>query len=167
MSKGKNVRSYGPGLVELLNVKDPKGAVKSDPSATGGTGYIDDIKKIVDMREKYYLMPRMNCTTKDRHDVTVEGLCFYEIYDPIKGVLNCMAGDVDLFIRERAKILLNNAIETHTLDQILKQKAQLQEKMKEEGMREMLRYGTRYTRILIKDIRINKSEYYGNLNLKK
>ena len=160
------MQAYGPGYVELLNVRNatnqqPKAGANANPN-----DFIDDIKKVVDMREKCYLIPNQNCTTKDRHDVTVAGLCFYEIYDPIKGVVACTQGDVDTFIQNRAKTLLNNAIETHTLDQILKQTPLLQEKMKEDGLKEMIRYGTRYTRILIKDIRINKSEHYGKfLNL--
>jgi len=155
------VQAYGPGYIELLNVKNAPGLQPAAAAPANSLDFIDDIKKVVDMREKCYLIPNQNCTTKDRHDVTVAGLCFYEIYDPIKGVVACTQGDVDRFIQNRAKTLLNNAIETHTLDQILKQKQLLQERMKEEGMREMLRYGTRYTRILIKDIRINKSEHYG------
>ena len=155
------MQAYGPGYIELLNVKNAPGLQPAAAAPANSLDFIDDIKKVVDMREKCYLIPNQNCTTKDRHDVTVAGLCFYEIYDPIKGVVACTQGDVDRFIQNRAKTLLNNAIETHTLDQILKQKQLLQEGMKEEGMREMLRYGTRYTRILIKDIRINKSEHYG------
>ena len=118
--KGKNVKCYGPGYIELLKVRDPK----------TDAPYIDDIKKIVDKREKCYLMPMIQCTTKDRIELDVEGLCFYEIYDPIKGVLNCEGSDVDLFIQSRAQSLLRDAIETHTLQQIMQEKQQLQNKMR-------------------------------------
>ncbi len=75
-------------------------------------------------------MPIMACTTKDRIEVSVEGLCFYEIYDAIKGVLNCVNGNVDAFIQARAVSLLRDAIETHKLEEILRNKQQLQTKMK-------------------------------------
>ena len=94
------------------------------------------------------------------------GLAYYEIYDPIKGVVECQGADVDLFIQSEATKLLNDAIEKHTLDQILKQKQQLQDNMKRDGLAKMLRYGTRFTRILIKDIRINKSEHFGKIKIK-
>ena len=46
------------------------------------------------------------------------------------------------------------------------QKQQLQDNMKRDGLAKMLRYGTRFTRILIKDIRINKSEHFGKIKIK-
>jgi regulator of protease activity HflC (stomatin/prohibitin superfamily) len=155
--------------LDVVNTQQPTPVANTQPQppiTKVGSG-IDKILKVVDMREKCYLIPSQNCTTKDRHDITVVGLAYYEIYDPIKGVVECQGADVDLFIQSEATKLLNDAIEKHTLDQILKQKQQLQDNMKRDGLAKMLRYGTRFTRILIKDIRINKSEHFGKLLLLK
>ena len=144
--------------MDVVNTQQPSPVANTQPQppiTKVGSG-IDKILKVVDMREKCYLIPSQNCTTKDRHDITVVGLAYYEIYDPIKGVVECQGADVD-----------NDAIEKHTLDQILKQKQQLQDNMKRDGLAKMLRYGTRFTRILRTDIRINKSELFGKLLLLK
>ena len=81
------------------------------------------------MREKFFVMERKQMRTRDNIDIDVQGLCSYEIFDPIKGVLNC-ALDVDVFIQKTAQKLLHEAIESSTLEKIMLQRDLLQLEMK-------------------------------------
>lgn len=63
MIKGKTTSTYGPGLVELLAPRHP------NQDRFIKKGFIDDIAKIVDMREKFYIMPLKRMITKDSIDV--------------------------------------------------------------------------------------------------
>ena len=92
--------------------------------------HIDDVKKIVDMREKCHMMQPLECKTSDNIDILVQGICFYEIFDPIKGVLSCHGQDVDRFIQTRALSLLRDAVESHNLITVMRKKQDLQNKMR-------------------------------------
>ena len=122
LNKGKNAKAYGPGYIRLL---DPAPEGSRNPE-----NYIDDIKKKVDMREKCHTMQNLECRTSDNIDINVQGICFYEIFDPIKGVLSCEGQDVDKFIATRASSLLRDAVESHNLITVLRKKQDLQNKMR-------------------------------------
>ena len=81
------------------------------------------------MREKFFIMERKQMRTCDNIDIDVQGMCSYEIFDPIKGVLNC-AEDVDVFIQKTAQKLLHETIEGATLEKIMLRKDLIQLEMK-------------------------------------
>lgn len=155
---GKNAKAYGPGYILLL---DPR------PSTGKPEDHIDDVKKIVDMREKCHVMQPLEVKTSDHINIKVQGICFYEIFDPIKGVLSCEGQDVDRFIETRALSLLRDAAESYNLITLLRKQQDLQNKMRDDGRKEMIRYGTRITRILINSVEIVDSEFFEVINIRQ
>ena len=111
----------------VANTQQPSAA--APPITKVGSG-IDKILKIVDMREKCHMMQPLECKTNDNIDILVQGICFYEIFDPIKGVLSCEGQDVDRFIQTRALSLLRDAVESHNLITVMRKKQDLQNKMR-------------------------------------
>ena len=59
----------------------------------------------------------------------MEGICFYEIFDPAIGVLNCTE-DVDILIQKTSLKLLHECIESNTLEDIMMNKQKMQFQMK-------------------------------------
>jgi len=103
--------AIGPGLIETL-----KG--------------VDVLKKKVDVREACYVIPAQRIETTDDQIVEVVGIVFMEIFDPVKSVLNVKDGNVEGFVYSHAGMLLRNAISSHSLQEILQNKQELQHVMK-------------------------------------
>ena len=124
---------------------------------------IDKIHGKIDIRETCYEIPAQTVTSKDMIDLEIVGICFYEIYDPTKGVLQIIGGDVDGFTRQLAKDILKGAIESHTLQEIIEQKQELHKMMRADFEKSMIRYGVRVTRIELKNLRLVSDQFFGNL----
>ena len=102
--------ALGPGLIQTL-----KG--------------VDEIKKKVDIRETCYLIPAQQSDTADDERIEVIGIVYLEIFDPVKSYLN-VQGDVENFVHSKAQSLLRDAISSHTLQEILQDKQELQAHMR-------------------------------------
>ena len=70
---------------------------------------------------------------------------------------------MDGFTRQLAKDIHKGAIESHTLQEIMEQKQELQKMMRADFEKSMIRYGVRVTRIELKNLRLVSDQFFGNL----
>ena len=89
---------------------------------------IDVAKTLVDIREKPYLIPVQKLLTVDFIELEVQGLCFYEIFDPVNSFVNVQ--NVDHAVQELSAAVLRDAIASHNLQEILQNKQNLQYHMR-------------------------------------
>ncbi len=88
---------------------------------------IDEIRK-VDLRTITFDIPPQEILTKDSVTVTVDGVVYYRIYDPVTSVIN--VEDAKYSTSLLAATTLRNILGTKTLQEILREKDNISGNMK-------------------------------------
>ncbi len=87
---------------------------------------IDDVV-ICDLRTITFDIPSQEILTKDSVTVTVDGVVYYRIFDPITSVVNVQ--DAKYSTALLAATTLRNTLGTHTLQEILREKESISHSM--------------------------------------
>ena len=122
--KKKVVREYERAVILRLGRKLPGGA--KGPGLFFILPCIDDIIK-VDLRTVTFDIPPQEILTKDSVTVTVDGVVYYKIDDPVSSVINIENARYSTGLL--AATTLRNTLGTKSLQEILKEKDQISAKM--------------------------------------
>ena len=122
--KKKVVREYERAVILRLGRKLPGGA--KGPGLFFILPCIDDLIK-VDLRTVTFDIPPQEILTKDSVTVTVDGVVYYKIDDPVSSVINIENARYSTGLL--AATTLRNTLGTKSLQEILKEKDQISAKM--------------------------------------
>jgi len=104
----------------------------------------------VDIRTKTVDVPDQEVITKDNIPVSINAVVYYSITDPAKAIL-----EVENFyyaISQLAQTTMRNTIGERTLDEILQQRAEIAEKIKDELDASTETWGIDVSRLELKDV---------------
>ena len=122
--KKKVVREYERAVILRLGRKLPGGA--KGPGLFFILPCIDDIIK-VDLRTVTFDIPPQEVLTKDSVTVTVDGVVYYRIFNPVVSVIAVESARYSTALL--AATSLRNILGTHTLQEILREKDSISQKM--------------------------------------
>ncbi len=104
----------------------------------------------VDIRTKTVDVPDQEVITKDNIPVSINAVVYYSIIDPEKAILK--VEDFYYAISQLAQTTMRNTIGERTLDEILQQRAEIAEKIKEELDQSTDEWGIDVSRLELKDV---------------
>ena len=104
----------------------------------------------VDIRTKTVDVPDQEVITKDNIPVTINAVVYYSIIDPERAILE--VEDFYYAISQLAQTTMRNTVGERTLDQILQERAEIAEKIKNELDEATDKWGIDVSRLELKDV---------------
>lgn len=145
----KIVTEYERAVILRLGRKLPGGA--KGPGLFFILPCIDDIIKI-DLRTITFDIPPQEILTKDSVTVTVDGVVYYRIFNPVVSVINVENAKYSTALL--AATTLRNILGTHTLQEILREKDSISHRMQEMLDAATDQWGIKVERVELKDVRL-------------
>jgi len=145
----KIVTEYERAVILRLGRKLPGGA--KGPGLFFILPCIDDIIK-VDLRTITFDIPPQEILTKDSVTVTVDGVVYYRIFNPVISVINVENARYSTALL--AATSLRNILGTHTLQEVLREKDQISHSIREIIDEATAKWGIKVERVELKDVRL-------------
>jgi len=116
--------------------------------------FIDSVYK-VDLRIRTFEVPSQQILTSDSLSIAVNGVVFFQIFDPIKSVVNVC--EANLAVENLAQTSIRNHVGTQTLREILKEKDRLSHKICQTLDGATHEWGIKVLRVELKDVVLPES----------
>lgn len=127
---------------------------KTGPGLVIVNPFIDSLSK-VDLRVKSFEVPEQHILTSDSLSISVNGVVFFQIFDPIRSVVNVT--NANHAVENLAQTSIRNLVGTHTLHEILHQKDQLSQRICETLSEATTIWGIKVHRVELKDVFLPQS----------
>lgn len=145
----KVVKEYERAVILRLGRKLPGGA--KGPGLFFILSCIDDIIK-VDLRTITFDIPPQEILTKDSVTVTVDGVCYFRVFNPVVSVISVENSKWSTMLL--AATTLRNILGTRTLQEILREKDSISQQMQSILDEATNVWGIKVERVELKDVRL-------------
>lgn len=106
--------------------------------------------KIIDMRVLTIDIPRQQAITKDNVPVTINGVLYFKVSDPVKAIINVQ--DYVFAVSQYAETALRDVVGQMSLDEVLAERQQVGEQIEAIVDKESTAWGIKVTNIKMQDI---------------
>jgi len=127
---------------------------RSGPGLVFVNPFIDSVST-VDLRTRTFEVPSQQILTSDSLTISVNGVIFFQVFDPIKSVVN--VSTANLAVENLAQTSIRNHVGTQTLKEILREKDVLSHRICNAIDQATHTWGIKVHRVELKDVVLPES----------